>query len=244
MKLSAAITLAYLALFAQSVVLPDENAEAPIVAVAERSIEEEAGIVDIAERSVQEEADILAAAQNSVLQAMEGEVGSGELSKRLFGLSFDLGFSINILTFHNFKRILHGDPLLCWDHGLYRHAKHYIDRYDCSGDFHHPDGPYGSNWGIGSSKAFSVSADAGFVVDKWYGLGKSIGFGKSISLGAKVSLNSFTNLIWKSTRRVGCAYKDCRHRGRGYFYYCNYDPCANNPSYRVVQSNIPPRRNY
>ncbi|EGW30017.1 uncharacterized protein SPAPADRAFT_144697 [Spathaspora passalidarum NRRL Y-27907] len=170
---------------------------------------------------------------------MEEDV-SDALAKRNFGFVADLSFSIHILSLHNIKRLLHGCPILNWDSGCYKHAKKYIDNYDCSGNFHGPNDQYGGNWGHGDSKPFTALLDSGVVFDNWYSVGKNINFGKSISIGARVSLSSFTTLIWKSTRRVGCAYKDCRHRGRGYFYYCNYDPYVPNPSEKQCIDNILP----
>ncbi|EGW30014.1 uncharacterized protein SPAPADRAFT_52858 [Spathaspora passalidarum NRRL Y-27907] len=206
MKLSTIFSVAFLGLLAQSAVLPED---AP-------------------------EVDIVADAQRSVLQAMGGELGGDELSKRNFGISFDLGFSINILSLQNSMRSSHGCPLLNWDQNCYTAAKQVVSKYDCSSNSQTSGSSSSGNWGTGSSNPFSPIIDCGNVVNSWYNKGKKYNY------GATCPLNAFTNLIWKSTSKVGCAYKDCRSHGNGYYYYCNYSPSVSNPSNSQKTSNVAP----
>ena len=39
--------------------------------------------------------------------------------------------------------------------------------------------------------------------------------------------NHFTQVVWKGSKKVGCAYKDCRSTGWGLYIVCEYDPAGN-----------------
>lgn len=101
---------------------------------------------------------------------------------------------------------------LTWSNELYNYANKVASSYDCSGNLRHTSGPYGENLALGySSGANAVSA--------WY----SEGF----NFGGAGKLNHFTQVVWKSTTQLGCAYKDCRAKGWGLYVICNYQKPGN-----------------
>ncbi|KAF6063029.1 Cysteine-rich secretory family protein [Candida albicans] len=121
-------------------------------------------------------------------------------------------FSRQILEAHNIKRASHGVNPLTWSNELYNYANKVASSYDCSGNLRHTSGPYGENLALGySSGANAVSA--------WY----SEGF----NFGGAGKLNHFTQVVWKSTTQLGCAYKDCRAKGWGLYIICNYQKPGN-----------------
>lgn len=120
----------------------------------------------------------------------------------------------NILAEHNSKRALHSAPALTWDTDAYNYAQNYANQYDCSGTLTHSHGPYGENLAAG----YSTGADA---VDAWYNEGSTFDY------SAANTYNHFTQVVWKSTTKVGCAYKDCRAQNWGYYIICSYDPAGN-----------------
>ncbi|EGW34050.1 uncharacterized protein SPAPADRAFT_148416 [Spathaspora passalidarum NRRL Y-27907] len=223
MKFSNVLSLALLSIAAQGAVLPGtDEADAPevdVIAVAQR---------DISESDVPK-IDVVAVAQRDVSQEQEVDI-----EKRGFGIVADILFVTEMFTLHNLKRLRHGVPLLNWDSGCYKHAQNLADSYDCSGNFPDPGNEYGNNQGTGNSNPVTVVADSAVVVDSWYAPSTSYNYGNP------TAMNSFTNLVWKSTTKVGCAYKDCRSKKRGYYYTCSYDPAGNVPNFGK-QNIFPPK---
>lgn len=123
------------------------------------------------------------------------------------------GFADEILGAHNSKRSLHGVPSLLWDGELASYAESVASSYDCSGSLTHTGAPYGENLGAGYS---SPSA----VVDAWYNEINGYNFKSN-------QYNHFTQVIWKSTTKLGCAQKDCRGNNWGYYTICVYSPAGN-----------------
>lgn len=123
-------------------------------------------------------------------------------------------FQQNILDAHNVDRAKHGSGALTWDSTLQSYAQDYADKYDCSGVLTHSGGPYGENLACGYS-------DGPSAVQAWYDEGKTYNYGSSSTY------DHFTQVVWKSTTKLGCAYKDCRSNNWGLYIICSYDPAGN-----------------
>ena len=110
---------------------------------------------------------------------------------------------------------------LVWDSKLERYARSYANqrRYDCA--LVHSNGPYGENifWGSGTGWT-PLQAVAAWVDErKWYR------YVSNSCAGGQVC-GHYTQIVWKDTRRVGCAKVTCVD-GKGVFMICNYDPPGN-----------------
>ncbi|KAK6459442.1 CAP domain-containing protein, partial [Scheffersomyces xylosifermentans] len=119
-----------------------------------------------------------------------------------------------VLEAHNSKREEHGVKPLKWSEEVYKYAQAYADKYDCSGNLQHSLGKYGENLAVGYQDGVSAFND-------WYAEGKNYDY-SSASV-----LNHFTAIIWKGTTELGCAYKDCKSKGNGYYIVCSYNPAGN-----------------
>lgn len=127
--------------------------------------------------------------------------------------STDSDFASQILAEHNAKRALHGVDSLSWDDTLASYAQNYADQYDCSGSLKHSGGQYGENLALGYTTTGSV--------DAWYSEGDNYDYGSGCSV-----YDHFTQVVWKSTTKVGCGYKYCNSYW-GTYIVCSYDPAGN-----------------
>ncbi|WCJ42401.1 Pathogenesis-related protein 1 [Euphorbia peplus] len=110
---------------------------------------------------------------------------------------------------------------LKWDSRLAKYAHSYASqrRYDC--ELRHSNGPFGENifWGSGSGWSPAQAAATWISERKWYNYWSN-------SCSGKEECGHYTQIVWKSTSRVGCAKVTCSG-GRGVFMICNYDPPGN-----------------
>ncbi|XP_059637207.1 pathogenesis-related protein PR-1-like [Cornus florida] len=125
------------------------------------------------------------------------------------------------LATHNAARSTVGVQPLTWDARLARYAKQYANqrRWDCA--LQHSNGPYGENifWGGGSEWTPAEVVEFWVSEQKWYNY-------SSNSCAQGQICGHYTQVVWKTTRRVGCAKVAC-FGGRGVFMTCNYDPPGN-----------------
>ncbi|CUM53323.1 uncharacterized protein AC631_00548 [Debaryomyces fabryi] len=124
----------------------------------------------------------------------------------------DEDFAKAILKAHNEKRADHNVDALSWDSQVYKYAQDYADQYDCSGTLTHSGGEYGENLALGYNTAEKA-------VNAWYEEGNDYDYSSSSSF------DHFTQIIWKDTTKLGCAYKDCSSAGK--YIVCSYDPAGN-----------------
>ena len=115
---------------------------------------------------------------------------------------------------HNQYRALHQAGDLAWDVDTYNYAKNNADNYDCSGVLTHTHGQYGENLAAGFK-------DGPSAVKAWYDEGETYNY------TAANEYNHFTQVVWKGSTKVGCAYKDCTSTGWGLYIVCEYDPAGN-----------------
>lgn len=119
-------------------------------------------------------------------------------------------FAQAILAAHNEKRSAHSASPLSWSSTLESYAQNYANKFQCGGGLVHSGGPYGENLALGYS-------DGPAAVNAWYSEGANYDY-SSCSV-----YDHFTQVIWKSTTQVGCAYKDCG----GLYIICSYNPAGN-----------------
>ncbi|ODV77487.1 the plant PR-1 class of pathogen related protein-like protein, partial [Suhomyces tanzawaensis NRRL Y-17324] len=126
----------------------------------------------------------------------------------------DQDFAKSILDAHNKVRAQHSAPDLSWDQEVYKYAQAYADKYDCSGGLTHSGGKFGENLAVGYLTGESA-------LEAWYDEGKSYDY------SAASTYDHFTQVVWKSTTKLGCAYKDCSAQNWGKYVICSYDPAGN-----------------
>ncbi|CAN0911189.1 Pathogenesis-related protein PR-1 [Linum grandiflorum] len=112
-------------------------------------------------------------------------------------------------------------PPLKWDARLARFAQRYANRRkrDCA--LVHSGGPYGENifWGSGTRWTPAQAAAA------WTDEKKSYRYWSN-SCAGNAQCGHYTQIVWRRTKRVGCARVVC-NGGSGVFMTCNYDPPGN-----------------
>lgn len=128
--------------------------------------------------------------------------------------TIDTSFAKAILDAHNKVRALHGSGDLSWASAPYSYAKNNADNYDCSGVLTHTHGQYGENLAAGF-------ADGPAALQAWYEEGETYNY------NSHNSYDHFTQVVWKDSTQVGCAYKDCRAKGWGLYIVCEYNPVGN-----------------
>lgn len=126
----------------------------------------------------------------------------------------DKTFAKEILDAHNTDRAKHLAQPLSWDTDAYNYAKKNADNYDCSGVLTHTHGQFGENLACGYK-------DGPSAVQAWYEEGQTYDYSTANSY------DHFTQLVWKDTTKLGCAYKDCSSENWGLYIICSYDPAGN-----------------
>ncbi|XP_073271029.1 pathogenesis-related protein PR-1 [Primulina huaijiensis] len=121
----------------------------------------------------------------------------------------------------NAARALLRLPPLVWDTKLAKYAAWYANlrRGDC--ELEHSNGPYGENifWGSGNGWTPVQAANAWVAERRGYNY-------RSNSCANGMECGHYTQIVWRDTRRIGCARVVC-YGGRGVFMTCNYDPPGN-----------------
>lgn len=122
-------------------------------------------------------------------------------------------FETQILNEHNVKRDLHAVPHLQWDATLAQYAADYAARtFSCDNvQLVHSGGPYGENLAAGFTGGASP-------VDAWYAEISSYDYSNP---GFSEATGHFTQVIWKSTSKVGCAFVTCNNAWQQYTI-CEY----------------------
>lgn len=124
-------------------------------------------------------------------------------------VGYRTNFDMRILAAHNRERAALGVPPLRWDPRLAAGAKQWSDHLARTGGFaHSPDHPgderLGENiWG-GTPNAFAPEA----MVALWVAEKRHFQFGtfpRNSRTGNVADVSHYTQLVWRSTRQVGCA---------------------------------------
>ena len=140
--------------------------------------------------------------------------------------SFAAQFPARILAAHNAVRARARVPALMWDNALGTAAADYARQMAISGRFEHSDRSQrrgtGENLWMGTHGAFSVESMVGGWTSEqgWFRPGT---FPSVSSTGNWEDVGHYTQMIWPTTTRVGCAlastprvdYLVCRYAGAG-----------------------------
>ncbi|KAL0404530.1 UNVERIFIED_CONTAM: Pathogenesis-related protein PR-1 [Sesamum radiatum] len=112
-------------------------------------------------------------------------------------------------------------PPLVWDPKIARYAAWYANQRRADCELEHSNGPYGENifWGSGNGWTAAQAAAAWVSERREYNY-----WSNSCVYGQECG--HYTQIVWKDTRRMGCARVAC-YGGRGVFMICNYDPPGN-----------------
>jgi uncharacterized protein YkwD len=115
----------------------------------------------------------------------------------------------SILAVHNKFRTKHHAPKLVYSETLEKYAQKVSNT--CK--MEHSGGPYGENLAMGYK-------NAGSAITAWYNEVKNYNYN---SPGFSGSTGHFTQVVWKSTKEVGCGITTCN--GGTKFVTCSYkDP--------------------
>ena len=129
-----------------------------------------------------------------------------------------------VLAAHNALRAKHGVPALSWSPKLAASAQEWAN--GCV--FEHSSTNNGENLAQGTSGAYSP---AQFVND-WYGEISGYDFTSNTPSG---DTGHFTQVVWKSTKRVGCGIASCSGDD---LLVCQYSPAGNYDGEYLT--NVPP----
>jgi len=137
---------------------------------------------------------------------------------------YGLTFEQRVLNMHNQERARTGAPQLVWDERLAQSAENWAYHLVRTDSFDHaPQHKEGENLWMGSAGAYSTEE----MVGDWISERKYFkpGTFPNVSKTSKWSdVGHYTQLIWKGTRRIGCA----KANGNGMDYLvCRYDPPGN-----------------
>ncbi|KAI9318708.1 CAP domain-containing protein [Dichotomocladium elegans] len=120
------------------------------------------------------------------------------------------GAAKNVLAIHNKYRAKHSAPALKWDKKLEKYAQRWANK--CT--FQHTGGPYGENLAMGYGNWKGAIAG-------WYNEVDAYDYNHP---GFSSSTGHFTQVVWKSTTKIGCGVKKCPN---GPIYVCSYAPPGN-----------------
>lgn len=124
-----------------------------------------------------------------------------------------------VLAAHNRLRAQHCAPPLAWSKTLAQTAQTWanaLKRDRCA--LKHSRSKYGENLAMFGPPGTS---DGAGVVSDWYGEIKDYDFERP---GFAMSTGHFTQVVWKGSARLGCAFAVCADRE---VWVCNYDPPGN-----------------
>ena len=163
-------------------------------------------------------------------------------------------FEQAMLELHNQARKNHGVPPLQWDQTLADQSKKWAD-YICRGNCdsnqiahsNYPsvtmklgDSNYGENvaWNMNSAGINNIEA-ANSAVNDWYKEYPCYDYNNP-----KFSDNSghFTQLVWKDTKKVGCAYSSSPDKTK-VMTVCEYTPRGNENTKNSFTENVLPCKN-
>lgn len=146
--------------------------------------------------------------QNNDQQKQDSQAEASKLSE----------WEQKMLDSQNQKRSLHQDTdSLEWSDDLKNLAQKYADNYDCSGNMAH----HNEFYEIGENLA--VGYDDVDAVDAWYNEIKYYDYNNPVY---QSKAGHFTQMVWKNTKKMGCAYKTCG--GDLYNYIvCEYAEAGN-----------------
>lgn len=136
-------------------------------------------------------------------------------------------FPARVLAVHNRERAAAGVPLIVWDNELGKSAAAYAQQMAFTGRFQHSDRNarpgIGENLWMGTARVFSIEAMVGaWASEKRMFLPGT--FPNVSRTGKWIDVAHYTQLIWPTTQRMGCALASTR---RTDYLICRYAPAGN-----------------
>lgn len=126
----------------------------------------------------------------------------------------------DFLAAHNAARAKVGAPPLTWSDRLAASAQEWADHLISAGGFEHrPKPKYGENL-FEMRGAESTPAE---VVERWVSEASNFDY-KSNKCRRGAVCGHYTQVVWRSTKEVGCA---VARRGSREVWVCDYDPPGN-----------------
>ncbi len=122
------------------------------------------------------------------------------------------------LAVHNFERAAYNVAPLKWDCKLAAMAQEWADR----GVFEHRDTPYGENLFVSARTDLTMNP----MIDMWLAE-KAFWNNKAGSCATGKVCGHFTQIVWKSTTRIGCGVNRKASGNWKLLLVCNYDPAGN-----------------
>ena len=126
----------------------------------------------------------------------------------LLGNTATAGFQARLLAAQNGERAALGIAPLAWDADLAQAAQHWADHLAATGGFAHapkdPRGPQGENLWAGTRGRYALED----MVDAWAREKRVFKPGpipNTSTTGRFGDVGHYTQLVWRDTRRVGCA---------------------------------------
>ncbi|MFZ2315566.1 MAG: CAP domain-containing protein [Gammaproteobacteria bacterium] len=131
-----------------------------------------------------------------------------------------------ILQSHNKFRAAHEASPLLWDSQLAVYASRYANQ--CL--FKHSYGGYGENLAYGYSSASAA-------VSRWYMEKQEYSY---FWPGFSHKTGHFTQVVWKGTKKIGCAYVACNGKNNvsGNYLVCEYSPPGNITNAGYFSANV------
>jgi len=141
--------------------------------------------------------------------------------------NFAAQFPARILAAHNRERAALGVPPLVWDNDLGTGAAAWAQQLALTNRFEHSDRKarrgIGENLWMGSHGAYSVEAMVGGWVSEKRSFFPGI-FPANSRTGNWMDVAHYTQLIWPTTTRIGCALAS---NGRTDYLVCRYSTAGN-----------------
>lgn len=133
-----------------------------------------------------------------------------------------------VLRAHNAFRARHHAAPLVWDHELANYAHRYASRCE----FRHSATPYGENLAAGYSSALAA-------VQAWYDEGGQYSYSYP---GFSYRTGHFTQMVWKTSKKLGCGYVSCNGANGtpGKYLVCEYSPAGNKINAGYFARNVQP----
>jgi hypothetical protein len=157
----------------------------------------------------------------------------------VFGQTADIDkFRQAILRSHNELRARHGAPAFTLDDRLNIYAQNWANHLAASGTLQHSGGNYGENlYYVSSSSRIDEPAAADGAGGSWYGESAQYRYGSGFS----PATGHFTQLVWKSSARLGCGMASGSNGSLNTVYVvCSYDP-PGNVANQFPQNVLPPK---
>lgn len=132
-------------------------------------------------------------------------------------------FQNECLQWHNYFRQLHGAPPLTYSPELAQIARYRaieLAKKDGTNFYHHDDMEVGENLAWNSQEPI----DCRIPLQLWYDEWKIYNFQRPHITARN---GHFAQMVWKSSRRIGCGQAISKGKSGGTYTVCNYDPPGN-----------------